>query len=302
VQQWNAMDKLKAITCFVRIVDRGSLTAAAEDLGLSLPSMVRTLAALERELGVTLLNRTTRRIHLTDAGREYLERCRMILGQIQEADAALHSRRAEPHGRLAVTASVLFGARYVAPLVSEFVLRHSQVMAELLLVDRIVNLVEEGMDAGVRIGHLGDSSLVAMRLGAVRRVICASPAYLREQGVPRHPEEVSAHRCVRLTGLAPLSEWTFPSSTRKVAISSVLTCNQPEVAIEACARGLGLGQFLSYMVAPLVQAGRLTYVLEDFEPDRLPIHVVYPHSRVVSPTVRAFAELCVKRLRPMRFE
>jgi len=296
------MDKLRAIASFVRIVDRGSLTAAAEDLGVSLPSMVRTLAALERELGVTLLNRTTRRIHLTDAGREYVERCRTILGHVQEADAVLHSRRTAPHGKLAVTASVLFGARYVAPLINEFVLRHSQVRAELLFVDRVVNLVEEGLDAGVRIGRLRDSSLVALPLGSVRRVICASPAYLRAQGVPRRPEDVPAHRCVRFTGLAPLSEWTFRARARKFAITSVLTCNQPEVAIDACARGLGLGLFLSYMVAPLVKAGRLEYVLEDFEPEPLPVHLVYPHSRAVSPTVRAFADLCVKKFRRMQFD
>jgi len=296
------MDKLRAMTSFVRIVDRGSLTAAAEDLGVSLPSVVRTLAALERELGVTLLSRTTRRIHLTDAGRSYVERCRMILGQVQEADAMLHSRRATPHGKLAVTASVLFGARYVAPLMSEFVLRHPQVRAELLFVDRVVNLVEEGIDAGVRIGRLRDSSLVAIPLGAVRRVICASPAYLRAQGVPRRPEDVVAHRCVRFTGLASHSEWTFRSTARKFAVTSVLTCNQAAVAIEACVRGLGLGLFLSYMVAPLVREGRLKYVLEDFEPEPLPIHLVYPHSRVVSPTLRAFAELCTKRLRRTRLD
>ena len=290
------MDKLKAITCFVRIVDRGSLTGAADDLGVSLPSVVRTLAALERELGVTLLNRTTRRIHLTDAGREYVERCRSILLQVQEADAVLHSRQATPQGRLAVTASALFGRRYVAPLMCEFVQRHPRITAELLFVDRIVNLVEEGLDAGVRVGHLPDSSLVAVPLGSVRRVICASPDYLRSQGLPRRPEDVATHRCVRFTGLAPFSEWTFRSSARKVAITSVLTCNQPEVAIEACARGLGLGQFLSYMVAPLVKAGQLQYVLEEFEPEALPVHLVYPQSRVVSPAVRTFAEMCRQRL------
>jgi DNA-binding transcriptional LysR family regulator len=190
----------------------------------------------------------------------------------------------------------------VAPLTSEFVLRYAQVTADLLFVDRVVNLVDEGLDAGVRIGHRRASSLIAVPLGSVRRVICASPAYLRARGSPRRPEEVAAHRCVRFTGLTPLSEWTFRSGARKFAIASVLACNQPDVAIEACARGLGLGLFLSYMVAPLVHAGRLKYVLEDFEAEPLPIHLVYPHSRVVSPTVRAFADLCVKRLRRTRFD
>src|SRR5262245_37303223 len=155
------MDKLRAMASFARIVDKGSLTAAAEDLGVSLPSMVRTLAALERELGARLLNRTTRRIHLTDEGRQYLEQCRAILGQVQEAEAALHSRRSAPRGRLSVTASVLFGRRYIAPLMSEFLQQYPDVKGELLFVDRIVNLVEEGIDAAIRIGKLGDSSLAA---------------------------------------------------------------------------------------------------------------------------------------------
>jgi DNA-binding transcriptional LysR family regulator len=296
------VDKLRAITGFVRIVDRGSLTAAAADLGVSLPSMVRTLATLERELGVTLLNRTTRRLHLTDEGRQYLEQCRAILAQVQEAEATLRSRRTAPQGNLAVTASVLFGRRYIGPILSEFVQRHPEVAAELLLVDRVVNLVEEGVDAAVRIGHLGDSSLVALPLGEVRRVVCASPAYLRSRGVPRRPEDLRAHRCVHFTGLAPRAEWPFRSNPRKVAIASVFTCNQADAAIEACAGGLGLGSFLSYMIAPLVRAGRLRYVLEDFETGPLPVHLLYPHSRIRSPTVRAFAELCVKKLRQTRFD
>src|SRR5262245_37257507 len=153
------MDKLLAMNAFVRIVDKGSLTAAAAVLDTSLPSVVRTLASLERELGVRLLNRTTRRIHLTDEGAQYLERCRAILSAVQETEAALTARRTEPQGRLSVTASVLFGRRYVAPIVSEFLRRHPNVSADLLFVDRVVNLVEEGIDVAVRIGHLADSSL-----------------------------------------------------------------------------------------------------------------------------------------------
>ncbi len=165
------MDKLRAIRSFVRIVEKGSLTAAAAELGASLPSMVRTLAALERELHATLLNRTTRRIHLTDDGRRYLEHCRLILGHVQEAEAMLNSRRAVPHGKLTVTASVAFGQGYVAPIVNEFLQRHPDVTVELLLVNRVANLVEEGLDAAIRIGQLGDSSLVAIPLGEVRRVV-----------------------------------------------------------------------------------------------------------------------------------
>jgi DNA-binding transcriptional LysR family regulator len=296
------VDKLRAIMSYVRIVDRGSLTAAAADLGVSLPSMVRTLAALERELGVTLLNRTTRRLHLTDAGQQYLEHCRTILGQVQVAEATLQSRRIAPRGRLAVTASVLFGRRYVAPIVTELVQNHPGVTADLLFVDRVVNLVEEGLDAAVRIGRLGDSSLVAIPLGAVRRVVCASPTYLRRHGVPRRPEDLRAHHLVRFTGLAPRAEWVFRSPSRRVPVASVLACNQADAAIEACVGGLGLGMFLSYMVAPAVRARRLRYVLEDFEPEPLPVHLLYPHSRSVSPTVRAFADLCAEKLRQTRFD
>jgi DNA-binding transcriptional LysR family regulator len=296
------MDKLRAMASFARIIDKGSLTGAAADLGVSLPSMVRTLAALERELGATLLNRTTRRSHLTDEGRQYLEQCRAILAQVQQAEAGLHSRRAAPRGRLAVTASVLFGRNYVAPIMSEFLQRHPEVTADLLFVDRVVSLVEEGLDGAVRIGRLADSSLAAIPLGRMRRVVCASPAYLRSRGVPRRPEDLRAHRCVRFTGLAPQAEWTFRSPPRKVAISSVLTCNQADAAIEACAAGLGLGSFLSYMVAPLMRAGKLKYVLEEFETEALPVTFLYPHSRMLSPTVRAFADLCVAKLRQAKFD
>jgi DNA-binding transcriptional LysR family regulator len=294
-----SVDKLRAMKSFVRIVEKGSLTGAAADLGVSLPSMVRTLAALERELGVTLLNRTTRRINLTDDGRRYLEYCRPILDHVQEAEAALHARRTVPHGTMAVTASVAFGQDYVAPVVNEFLRLYSGVTVDLLLVNRVVNLVEEGFDAAVRIGHLRDSSLVAIPLTSVRRVVCASPAYLRDHGLPRHPEDLRAHRCVRFTGLAPHAEWPFRVKSRRLAVSTtdVLVCNEAGVAIEACAMGLGLGSFLSYMVAPLRRSGALQYVLEDFEIEPLPVQFVHPHSRISSATVSAFAKLCVEKLR-----
>ena len=295
------MDRLRAMASFVRIVERGSLTAAAAELGVSLPSMVRSLAALEGSLGVTLLNRTTRRLHLTDAGRQYLENCRAVLSQVHEGEAALHSRRSTPRGRLSLTASVLFGRRYIAPLVGEFLRSHPEVSAELLFVDRVVNLIEEGVDAAVRIGHLADSTLTAIPLGEVRQVVCASPAYLQSHGVPRRLEDLGQHRCVRFSGISPHAAWTF-RARRKTPIQSVLTCNQADAAIDACVAGVGLGSFLSYMVAPDVSAGRLKYVLEDFEAEPLPVHFVYPSARIPSPTVRAFAELCAQRLRETKLD
>jgi DNA-binding transcriptional LysR family regulator len=292
-------NKFRAMSGFVRIVERGSLTSAASDLGVSLPSMVRMLAALESELGTTLLNRTTRRIHLTDDGSRYLEHCRQILGHVQEAEAALRANRALPHGRIALTTSVAFGQMYVGSIVNEFVERYPNVTVDYLLVNRIVNLVEEGFDAAIRIGHLDDSSLMAIPLTKVRRVVCASPAYLRRNGVPGHPKDVQNHRCVRFSGLAPRAEWPFRVNSRRCVVptNDTLVCNEASVAIESCAKGAGLGSFLSYMVAPMKKSGALKYVLEDYEIEPLPVRFVYPHSRILSATIAALAELCAKKLR-----
>jgi len=298
------VDKLQAMTTFVRIVDKGSLTAAANALDTSLPTVVRILAALERELGASLLNRTTRRIHLTDAGAQYLERCRIILSEVRDAEAKLSSSQAEPQGRLTVTASVLFGRRYVAPIVSEFILRHRDVNVEMLLVDRVVNAVEEGLDVAVRIGHLRDSSLVAIRIGEVRRVVCASPQYLRRHGVPRTPQEIRAHLCVRHMGTSPRNEWNFRIGRREVSvpITCALVSNEIDSTLDACANGLGLGMFLSYQTAPYRRSNKIRYVLEEFETEPMPVQIVYPQTRRLSTTVRAFVDECVRKLRQVRLD
>jgi DNA-binding transcriptional LysR family regulator len=199
---------------------------------------------------------------------------------------------------------VMFGKRYIADITGEFVQRYPQVSGELLFVDRMVNLVEEGIDVGIRIGRLSDSSLVAIPVGWVRRVVCASPGYLRRHGMPHHPSELRSHRCVRFTGLAPRSEWPFRTGARRrsVPVASVLTYNQAESAIEACVAGLGLGSFLSYMVAPARRAGKLSYLLEGYEVEPLPVQIVYPQSRIVPATVRTFIDACVERLRQTKFE
>jgi DNA-binding transcriptional LysR family regulator len=298
------MDKLRAMATFVAIVDRGSLTAAADALGTSLPSVVRTLAALEDELGVRLLNRTTRRLNPTDEGAQYVERCRAVLAAVREAEASLAARRVEPQGALGVTASVLFGRRHVAQIVSAFAARHADVRVDLLLVDRVVRLVEEGVDVGVRIGHLPDSTLVAIPVGHVRRVVCASPGYLRTRGMPRTPSDVARHSCVHFTGVAADREWRFREGRRslQVRIASRIACNDAEAAIAACTEGLGLGCFLSYQVAPQIAAKELRYVLQAFEPEPIPVSVVYPHSRLQSATLRAFVDACVGGLRGARFD
>jgi len=292
------MDKLRAMETFVRIVAEGSLTAAAEALGMSVPAVVRSLAALEREVGVRLLNRTTRRSSLSDEGREYYERCKRVLAEVEAADAALSSRRVNPKGRLRLTAPVMYGRMHVAPLVADFIAKYPAVEVELLLLDRVVDLVEEGVDAALRIGHLPESSLVARRVGETRRVVCAAPAYLKRAGTPRVPADLATHRCVVFTGLAAANEWSFGGRpTYRVPIVPTLRTNQVDVAIDACLRGLGCGQFLCYQVEALVAGGRLRRILADYEPDPLPVHVVYPHGRLLSSNVRAFVDLAVERLR-----
>jgi len=293
------MDKLRAMATFVRIVERGSLTAAAESLRTSLPSVVRTLAALEAALDVRLLNRTTRRIALTDEGREYHARCQRVLAEVDEAEAALSARRAVPRGRLRVTAPVMFGRMHVAPVITEFVGKHVAVRAELILLDRVVDLVEEGIDVGVRIGRLPDSSLVALPIGETRRVVCASPAYLRRAGTPASPADLAAHRCVSFGGLAPGNEWTFASSGKatRVAVTPTFASNQIDPALDACVGGAGLGQFLSYQVRALLETGKLKRVLMGFEPAPLPIHMIYPSARLLSSNVRALVDWAVPRLR-----
>jgi DNA-binding transcriptional LysR family regulator len=298
------MDKLGAMKTFVRIVEAGSLTAAANSLDTSLPTVVRTLAALEHDLGVALLKRTTRRIHLTDEGSQYLERCRDILAATQEAEDILVARRTEPVGQLTVTASVAFGRRYLAPIVYDFLHRYPKVSADVLLVDRVVNMIDEGADVAIRIAHLRDSSLVAIPVGRVRRVICASETYLRRHGVPKTPNDIRNHRCVRHLGLVPRSEWHFQVGTRQqaVPIESIITCNEIDGAVNACIRGLGLGLFLSYMVAPYRKSGQLRYVLEEYETEPMPVQVVYPQTRLMSNKVRVFVDECVRKLRRARFD
>jgi DNA-binding transcriptional LysR family regulator len=280
------MDKLRAMETFVRIVERGSLTAAADVLDTSLPSVVRALAALEAKLDVRLLNRTTRRIALTDEGREYYERCRRVLAEVDEAEAALSARRAAPKGRLRVTAPVMLGRLHVAPLANEFLARHAALQLELVLLDRVVDLLEEGVDVAVRIGRLPDSSLVAVPVGHTRRVLCASPAYLKRAGAPKSPADLARHRFVSFTGLASAQEG-----------KPVLASNQIDVALDACLAGVGIGEFLCYQVQALLAAGKLKRVRTDPEPTALPIQVVYPHARLLSTNLRAFVDWTVPRLR-----
>jgi DNA-binding transcriptional LysR family regulator len=286
------MDKFKAMQTFVRIADAGSLTAAARDLGSSLPAVVRSLAAYEGELGVRLFHRTTRRITLTDEGRQHLERSRHLLAAMEEAEAALRAGATQPEGHLHITAPVLFGQMYVAPVVTRFVQKHAGLRCTMLLLDRMVNLLEEGLDAGVRIGKLDDSSLVAQTIGHVRRVVVATPAYLRKHGTPKHPRDLLRHNCIRIVGGTRTAWGDFQENQRvfQVPVSGNLEFNHLWPTVQACAEGAGVGMFFSYQVAQLVEEKKLRVVLEEFELPPRPISIVYPHARLLPARTRAFIE------------
>ena len=285
------MDKFRAMQTFVHIADAGSLTAAAREMGVSLPAVVRALAAYETQLGVRLFQRTTRRISLTEDGRQHLERSRQVLAALADAESALVAGAAAPAGHLHVTAPVLFGQMYVAPAVTRFVQHYPGMRCTLLLLDRVVNLLEEGVDVGIRIGRLEDSSLVAQRLGEIRRVVVATPAYLRQHGAPRHPRDLLRANCVRV--LSSRANWgDFQESGRvfQVPVTGNLEFNHVWPAVQACAEGAGFGMFFSYQVAPLVAQKKLKIVLEDFELPPRPISIVYPHARLLPARTRSFID------------
>lgn len=293
------MDTLYAMDAFIRIVESGSLTAAADAMDVSQPSMVRTLAALERELGVRLLNRTTRRMSLTDEGRDYYDRARQIVAAVEEAQLSLSARRTTPKGRLRIASSVSFGRTFVAPVVAEFLAANPQVNIELLLLDRVVDLVEEGMDLAVRVAKLPDSSMVAHGIGDVHRVVVASPALLKASGMPKTPTELRTLRCVSFTGVTSPGHWDFHDGRKltQVPVASALVTNQIDAGVLACVQGVGFGRFFDYHVLNEIKSGRLVRVLRKFEGEAIPASIVYPSSRHQSPNVRSFVAFAQARLK-----
>jgi DNA-binding transcriptional LysR family regulator len=291
------VDRLKSMQVLVSIADHGSLTAAAEALGVSLPAVVRALAALEADLGVRLFNRTTRRIAVTDEGRRYLEDSRRILQAVVDAGAALSAGASEPQGRLSLTAPVLFGQIYVAPAVASFVRRYPKVSVDVQLFDRVTNLVEEGFDAAVRIGKLTDSTLIAQNIGSLRTLVVASPGYLRRVGVPRHPRDLLRANCVHFSGTSP-PWWVFHKGGKRITIPvrGNLAFNHVAPVVEACAAGLGFGRLISYQAAAQLARGTLKVVLEDFEPAARPLSLVYPQARFLPNRTRLFLDWMKREL------
>jgi len=293
------MDRLHAMTLFLAVVDEGGFAPAARKLRVSPPVVTRAVAELESDLGVRLLTRTTRVVRITDVGARYAGDCRRILAEVAEAEEAATGTHAEPRGHLAVTAPALFGRMYVTPIITEYLRRYPETDFACVFVDRVVNVVDEGMDAAVRIGELPDSTLQAARVGEVRRVVCASPQYLRKRGTPRTPQELARHDIVSASGVTPSPEWRFEHAGRTVAVrvKARLATTTNDSAIAAALGGFGVTRVMSYQVAPLVKAGLLKTVLVAFEPPPLPIHVVHREGRQGARKVRAFLDLAIERLR-----
>ena len=298
------MDTLNAMRTFVAIVDHGTMTAAADALDKSQPAVVRALAALEAHLRVRLLNRTTRRMSLTPEGAAYLESCRQILVDVEAAERAVADEDGELKGHLRVTAPVEFGRRHVMPLVSRFLLEHPALSADVLLVDRNVDIVDEGVDIAVRIGALPDSGFVALRVGRLHRVVCASPALLERTGKPVAPDALSGLPCVRLQTVGRASSWSFRGEPAHytVKVGGPLSCNQISAAVTACVDGVGFGQFLSYQVADELSSGTLVRVLEEHEIVGIPVNVVYASGRLPTARQKALGAFLRDSLRRRVFE
>lgn len=288
------------MSVFAAIVDGGSLSAAGRRLNVPLATVSRKLADLEAHLKTRLITRSTRKLVLTDAGRDYLDACRQILEQVDEAERAASGAYANVKGQLIVAAPIVFGRLHVVPVVAAFLEAHPDVDVQLRLGDRNINLIEEHVDVALRIGTLPDSNLVATQLGTIRRVVCASPAYLERFNRPRSLDELAAHRCITFDGLEAANAWTFADGAgqkRQVRLRSRLAVSTADAAIEAAVLGLGLTRVLSYQVAAAVQDGRLVRVLVDEEPPAVPVSLIYPSQGRLPMKTRAFIDFAVGHLR-----
>lgn len=293
------MDRLYLMSVFVAVAEAESFAKASRNLGMSPPAVTRAITALEDKLGVRLLTRTTRVVRLTEAGARYLEDSRRIMTEVDEADESAAGINATPRGQLHVTAPVLFGKMFITPVILEYLDRHAAVNVTALFLDRVVNLVEEGIDIAIRIGELPDSSLRAAKVGMVRQVVVAAPLYLQRCGVPLHPTDLQSHRIVAAMGIATLPDWKFHANGKPIPVRVVprMTVTTIESAIEAVRAGWGITRLLSYQAEPYLKQDQLKTVLGEFEPPALPIHVVHQDGRRPTAKVRAFVDLVVERLR-----
>jgi len=293
------MDQIHLMKVFVAVGEEESFAAASRRIDLSPAAVTRAIAALEEELGVKLLARTTRNVRLTEAGRRYLDDTRNILASITEANEAAAGVNAAPKGNLSVTSSVLFGRWFIMPCIVRYLQEHPEVEVSAFFLDRVVNLVEEGMDVAVRIGHLPDSSLKALRVGQVRRILVASPDYLAKHGVPKHPADLLHHTVIAASGISPRVDWKFGAvdDPTMVRMRPRLTVSSNDAAIAGAVAGLGVARLLSYQVGDDLAAGRLQIILAEYEEAPWPVHILHRESKYGSSKVRHFIDLLADHLR-----
>ena len=292
------MDRLGAMQVFAQVVESGSFSRAAEHLGLSTSATSRQVADLEAHLHTRLLNRTTRRVSLTESGRAYYERAVQLLTDLEEAEQEAARAAVVPRGTIKLTTSVNFGVRQVAPAIAAFLARHAEVRFDVSLSDRIVDLVEEGLDLAIRIGATGSENLVARKLGETRLVPCASVAYLEARGAPRVPEDLARHNCFTYEYVTPRNVWRFRDAAgneRPVRVSGNLHSNNGDLLAEVAAQGAGIVFEPAFIVGPEVRAGRLVPLLQDFVAPPMPIYAVYPSRKHLSAKVRLFVDFLVER-------
>lgn len=294
------MDKFTNMKVFVAVVQAGGFSAAAEALDLSKAMISKRIKHLEDTLGVRLLNRTNRSLSLTEVGAIYLEQCQQILAQVEEADLAITQLNSQPQGILKVTAPTSFGTFHLVPAIADYKVRYPEVKVHLALNDRLVDLVEEGLDIGVRVGRLQDSNLIARQLASVRLVVCGAPAYFKRHGVPQVPADLMQHNCLLYTQQTPKDKWEFKGTEGgfSVRVAGDFEAMVGDAVRIAAIQGLGLVQLTTYVVGQDLKAGRLLAVLTEYEPDEIPIHAVYPHRRGLSATVRTFVEFLHARFYP----
>ena len=287
------------MSAFVAVVDTEGFSSAARKLGVSPSVVTRAVTELEERLGTRLLTRTTRFVRLTEAGASYAERCRRILADLDEADSAAAGTHATPRGQLTITSSVGFGRMHVSPIARHYLSLYPEVDIHCWFMDRVVNLVDEGIDVAVRIGELPDSSLQAIRVGRVRQVLCASTAYLARHGAPRRPENLAEHVTVMATGINPVPEWRFRDGDKSILVrlQPRLTTTTNDSAAEAATAGFGIARLPLYQILPAIEDGTLSLVLEEFERPAVPIHVVHREGRHATRKVRSFIDLAVETLR-----
>ncbi|WP_421526163.1 LysR family transcriptional regulator [Pseudomonas yamanorum] len=292
------MDRFQEMQIFLAVAEEQGFAAAARRLKISPPSVTRAIAAMEARIGTQLLSRTTRSLHLSEAGQRYLDDCRRILAELTEAEEAAAGSFSIPWGHLTVTAPVLFGELFVAPILGEYLDQFAQVSINALLVDRVVNMTDEGVDVAVRIGHLQETGQQAIKVGEVRRVVCAAPAYLERHGRPQHPGQLREAKIVTSSSSQLVSEWQFMEGGQplNVAVEPRLVVTANNAAINLARLGWGVTRVLSYQVASDVRAGALEIILQDFEPSALPIHVVFQNSARVPAKVNTFVDFLVSRL------